>query len=92
MTDEQYNKAYLLKSEISNLRGLIEFVTSPDVKFSLGQEEDMEGEVIIPIEEIYTLDREVHKKYLSLCLEAREEFTAFLKEKLEELEREFNYV
>lgn len=92
MTDEQYDKAYKLKSEISNLRGLIEFVSSPKVKVSLGQEEDIDGEVIVPIEEIYLLDRDVHSKLLEVCITAREEFLTYLKEKLEESEREFSYV
>lgn len=92
MTEEQYNKAHLLKSEISNLHGLIEFVASSNVKFCLGQEEDSDGEIVVPIEEIYLLDRDVHGKLLELCIEAREEFLAFLKEKLETIEREFDYV
>lgn len=92
MTDEQYDKAYRLKSEISNLQGLIEFVNSPKVRVSLGQEEYDDEPVVIPIEEIYILDRDVQNKLLSICTEAREEFVAFLKEKLEESEREFNYV
>lgn len=92
MTDEQYDKAYKLKSEISSLRGLIEFVNSPNVRVSLGQEEYDDEPVIIPLEEIYTLDRDVHSKLLEICITAREEFLTYLKEKLEESEREFNYV
>lgn len=91
MTEDQYNKAYVLKSKISGLRGLIEFVSSPNVRFSLGQEEE-DGEIIVPIESIYHLDKDILEKYLNLCQEARIELVTLLNEKLEDLEREFDYV
>lgn len=92
MTNEQYNKAFRLKQEASNLKGLINFINSSNIKCCIGREDPNDPEVIIPIENIYTLNSNIPSEYYSICLEVKEKLLGVIKDKLEEIEREFDYV
>lgn len=92
MTEEQFSKALRLKQEASNLQGLIDFINSSNVKCCIGEEDSNDPEAVVPIENIYTLDSDILSEYYSTCLEAKEKLLEFLRNKLEELEREFDYV
>ncbi len=89
MTNEQYNKASRLKQEASNLKSLINFINSSNIKCCIGREDSNDPEVIIPIESIYI---NIPSEYYSICLEAKEKLLGVLKDKLEEIEREFENV
>lgn len=92
MTEEQFAKASRLKQEASNIQGLIDFIDSSRVRCSIGAEDPDDPGAIMPIENIYTLDSDVLSEYYSACLEAKEKLLRFLRDKLDELEREFDYV
>lgn len=92
MTEEQFNKAHRLKQEASNIRGLMNFINSPNVHCCVGEEDPDDPEVIVPVEHIYTLDSDILSEYYSICLEAKDKLLGVLRDKLEELEREFDYV
>lgn len=92
MTEEQFNKAFRLKQEASNLQGLMNFINSSNVRCCIGEEDSDDPEVVVPVENIYTLDTDILSEYYSICLEAKDKLLGVLKDKLEELEREFDYV
>lgn len=92
MTEEQLARASRLKQEASNIQGLIDFINSSSVRCCVGEEDPDDPEVVVPVENIYTLDSDVLSGYYSACLEAKEKLLRFLRDKLEELEREFDYV
>lgn len=92
MTEEQFAKASRLKQEASNIQGLIDFTNSSNVRCCVGEEDSDDPEVVVPVENIYTLNSDVLSGYYGACLETKEKLLRFLRDKLEELEREFDYV